>query len=236
MLYLYITFSKEPQSAIQWPYPILIQFPIHLHSAAMLQCLVYCNAKSARMFISIYTVFHKQNTYNNQYKVKKPSAIIYITGCYLRNAMAELGVFWHSWGKSKQYKIHTLVHLTEVTCCGKEMGYGYHCIIANWKGSHLNPLVISCEDANYLSYKPCQKTFCEDRALFVLPIVHCTVDHSFLKARLSSSIFVRPSLQKQSFNTNIVHCALQMEVVCKSPWAAWSMGLLTCASLTCSFI
>lgn len=133
--------------------------------------------------------------------------------------------FLHSWGKSKQYKIHTLIHLTEVTCCGKEMGYGYHCIMANWKGSHLDPLVISCEDANYLSYKPCQKTFCEDRALFVHPIVHCTVDHSFLKAHLSSSIFVRPSLQKQSFNRNIVYCALQMEVVCKSPWARLKYGI-----------
>lgn len=147
-LYLYTTFSKEPQSAFQWPYSILIHFPIHLHSAAMLQWLVYCNAKSARMFISIYTVFHKQNKCNKQYKVQIPSAIIYITGCYLRNAMAELGVFWHSWGKSKQYKIHTLIHLTEVTCCGKEMGYGYYCIMANWKGSHLDLLVISCEDAN----------------------------------------------------------------------------------------
>lgn len=94
MQYLYTTFSKEPQSAIQWPQPILIQFPIHLHSAAMLQCLVDCNAKSARMFISIYTVFHKQNKYNKQYKAQKPSAIIYITGCYLRNTMAELGVFF----------------------------------------------------------------------------------------------------------------------------------------------
>lgn len=62
--------------------------------------------------------------------------------------MAELGVFWHSWGKSKQYKIHTLIHLTEVTFCGKEMGYGHYCIMADWKGSHLDPLVVSCEDAN----------------------------------------------------------------------------------------
>lgn len=39
--------------------------------------------------------------------------------------------FFNSWGKSKQYKIHTLIHLTEVTCCGKEMGYVYYCIMAN---------------------------------------------------------------------------------------------------------
>lgn len=92
-LYLYTTLSKEPQSAFQWTDPILIHFSIHLHSAATLHGLVYCNAKSARMFISIYTVFHKQNKCNKQYEVQIPSAIIYITGCYLRNAMAELDFF-----------------------------------------------------------------------------------------------------------------------------------------------
>lgn len=70
-----------------------------------------------------------------------------------------------------------------------------------------------------------KRLFCEDRALFVHPIVHCTVDHSFVKARLSSSIFVRPSLQKQSFNRNTVYCALQTEVVCKSPWACLKYGI-----------
>lgn len=70
-----------------------------------------------------------------------------------------------------------------------------------------------------------KRLFVRDRVLFVHPIVHCTVDCSFVKARLSSSIFVRTSLQKQSFNRNIVHCALQMEVVCKSPWARLKYGI-----------
>lgn len=82
--YLYTIVSKEPQSAFQCPYPILIHFPIHLHSAAVLQCLVYYNVKSARMFISIYTVFHKRNKYDKQFKVQNPSAIAYITGCYFK--------------------------------------------------------------------------------------------------------------------------------------------------------
>lgn len=193
----------------------------------MLHCLVYCNAKSARMFISIYTIFHKQNKCNKQYKVQKPSGIIYITGCYLRNAMAERGVFFDIPGAnpSNIRSICSSIILKLLAVAKKKWVMGTIVLWQIEKGvisipsSYHVRMPINCHTSL------AKRLFCEDRALFVHPIVHCTVDHSFVKARLSSSIFVRPSLQKQSFNRNTVYCALQTEVVCKSPWACLKYGI-----------